>query len=58
MSLNMDFGKNSSTEHALMDLTEHLYQNLNEKLSSIALVLDLTKAFDTVDHYMYSGAKV
>jgi exonuclease III len=44
------FREKSSTEDALLSIIEKLYENLNNKDTSIAIFLDLSKAFDTIDH--------
>ena len=44
------FRKGRSTSDALICLTEKLYKNLENKDSSALLLLDFTKAFDTIDH--------
>ena len=44
------FQKNKSTEKAIIDLCEYLYENLNKKFYSIAVFIDFKKAFDTIDH--------
>jgi hypothetical protein len=44
------FRPKSSTEDALISIVERLYTNINNKETSIALFLDLSKAFDTIDH--------
>ena len=44
------FTKSRSTAEALICLTEKIYQNLNSKLSSALLLLDFSKAFDSVNH--------
>ena len=44
------FRKNSSTAFAIYDLIENKLKNLDENLFTCALYVDLSKAFDTVDH--------
>ena len=44
------FRKNLSTEHALQLVTNKLYSKLNTKAPAIITFLDLSKAFDTVNH--------
>ena len=44
------FRKNSSTAFAIYDLIENKLKNLDENLYTCALYVDLSKAFDAVDH--------
>ena len=44
------FLKNKSTEDAVIDLTEAIYDSLNSKKHHVSLMIDLKKAFDTVNH--------
>ena len=44
------FRKSHSTSYAIYDLIENKLKNLDEKLYTCALYIDLSKAFDTVDH--------
>ncbi len=44
------FRKNYSTFLALMDLVDNITKNIGEGNYSIGIVLDLSKAFDTIDH--------
>jgi len=44
------FRNNHSTSLAVTDLYENLLQNLDKKLISCAVFLDLRKAFDSVNH--------
>jgi len=44
------FRNNHSTSLAITDLYENLLHNLNNKLMSCAVFLDLRKAFDSVNH--------
>ena len=47
---NMSLEKKRTTTQAVLDLVTNLYDNISKnKLSSLAAV-DLTKAFDTVNH--------
>ena len=49
---NKQFGfqKSNSTEHAIMQLSDQLYDSFNENKFTIGVFIDLSKAFDTVDH--------
>jgi hypothetical protein len=40
----------NSTEGANLTLVEKLYENLNDKKISAVLLLDISKAFDSVNH--------
>lgn len=42
------FRKSISTEHAVLDLTQHIAKNLDSKTKCLGIFLDLSKAFDTV----------
>ena len=44
------FRKYLSTETALMKVNEYLYQNIDNQNISLLLLLDLSKAFDSVSH--------
>ena len=44
------FQKGKSTFHSLIQLTEQIYNSLNRKNHLISVFIDLTKAFDTVNH--------
>ena len=39
-----------STEFAALEITDQIYNNLDNKKSLLAIYLDLSKAFDTIDH--------
>ena len=39
-----------STEHAILLLVNQLYQSFNESKFTLGIFIDLSKAFDTVDH--------
>lgn len=39
-----------STEFSALEVTDSIYQNLDNKKSPLAVYLDLSKAFDTIDH--------
>ena len=44
------FRKARSTTDAIMDLTGNIVDGLNKKMFTIALFLDMSKAFDTIKH--------
>jgi len=44
------YRKNTSTEHAVLTMTEEWRKNLDKGFDVVALFIDLSKAFDTVDH--------
>ena len=44
------FTKGRSTQDALIAFTDHVYEALDNKQSSISVFVDYSKAFDTVDH--------
>lgn len=44
------FRAGMSTEDALLNFCSHVYDSLNNKKYTAALYIDITKAFDTVDH--------
>ena len=44
------YQKGINTTDAIINLTEALYKNLNEKLYCASLFIDLRKAYDTVNH--------
>lgn len=44
------FQKGLSTELAVTNFTEKIYDSLNNKKTTVAIFIDLSKAFDTVNH--------
>lgn len=44
------FRKNSSTIHALLDITERIRQTMDDGKYGCGVFIDLKKAFDTVNH--------
>ena len=44
------FRKNMGTETALMHYIDHLQNELNDKKHAISIFMDLSKAFDVIDH--------
>ena len=46
----LGFQASHSTEHAILLLVNQLYQSFDESKSTLGIFIDLSKAFDTVDH--------
>lgn len=44
------FRKGKGTSDALSSLTDYVYEGMNDKKHTVALFVDLCKAYDTVDH--------
>lgn len=44
------FPKGHSTQHAILDIVNAIQSNMDQKLFSCGVLIDLRKAFDTVDH--------
>ena len=44
------FLKGHSTQHAILDIVNDIQTNMNQRLLSCGVFIDLKKAFDTVDH--------
>ena len=44
------FRKLHSTEHAILDIVNAIQSNMNNRMFSCGIFIDLKKAFDTVDH--------
>ena len=44
------FQKDNSTEHAILQLTNQILQSFEQNKFTIGVFIDLSKAFDTVDH--------
>ena len=44
------FVRGKSSCDAILSLTEELYSNMNKKLHSVTLFVDLCKAYDTLNH--------
>ena len=44
------FSKGHSTDHALIKLIDSIYDSFNQNKYSLGVFIDLSKAFDTVDH--------
>jgi hypothetical protein len=44
------FCKGHSTQHAILDIVNDIQTNMNRKLFTCGVFIDLKKAFDTVDH--------
>ena len=44
------FRKFHSTEHAILEITERILSEFGKGNAAVAIFLDLTKAFDTLNH--------
>ena len=44
------FQEKCSTQHALLDIVDRIQLNIDRKLFSCGIFIDLKKAFDTVSH--------
>ena len=44
------FQKEHSTEHAILQLTNQIFQSFSQDKFTLGVFIDLSKAFDTVDH--------
>ena len=44
------FRKGHSTDHALIKLIDSIYDSFNQNKYTLGVFIDLSKAFDTVDH--------
>ena len=44
------FRKGHSTEHAVLELVDHIYTKIDHGETPISIFVDLTKAFDCLDH--------
>ena len=50
LQINTVFRKNNYTDHAATELVDRISQALSENKFPFAIYLDLSKAFDTLDH--------
>ena len=46
----MALEKNHSTEHALIELVDQIRLNMDKKQMTCGIFIDLSKAFDTINH--------
>ena len=44
------FRKNKNAEAALLDFTNYIYEGLTNKVNVGSIFMDLSKAFDVIDH--------
>ena len=44
------FRKNRSTEHAILEVCDRILQDMDDKKTPVSIFLDLSKAFDCLDH--------
>ena len=49
------FEKKHSTEHAALELVDGISQELDKGNTPLNIFLDLSKAFDTLDHFYYNS---
>ena len=49
------FRKQHSTQHAILDIINKIQDNMDRKMYSCGIFIDLKKAFDTVDHDILLG---
>ena len=52
--LQFGFRAKHSTNHALIDITENVKSALDNKIHACGIFVDLQKAFDTVNHKIFS----
>ena len=50
LDIQYGFKKGHSTQHALLDIISTIQQNMDNKIYTCAVFIDLAKAFDTVHH--------
>ena len=53
LGISMDSEKNYSTAHALIQLYDKISSALDNKKVTLGLFIDLSKAFDTVNHEVF-----
>ena len=48
--MHYGFRKNHSTQNTLLDMISCIQYNMDNKINTCAVFIDLAKAFDTVNH--------
>ena len=51
LNRNIGFRESCSTQHAILDIVNTIQNNIDKRLYSCGIFIDLKKAFDTVDHF-------
>ena len=51
------FRKKMGTETALLNYIDHIQNELNNNKYTISVFMDLSKAFDVIDHKIFMGSE-